>query len=467
MARLCRSPACSVLAGWSGSSPVTPTRAMARDGRDLAGAVEVQPAQRPHAAGRLGAEEEVPPDRQQRGDGEVLPDRGDAGRAGLARRAEAHRLARPAAAALVVPAAARTARATSVDLPEPFSPSTQVISPAGSVALTRDSAATLPYRTVSRRSSSSARRGAPAVGHERGTAFSRRRTTPLASSATSSSTPSRAWNQRRVPAGQRDALPGDGVEQRADRGADRRAVAAGEQAAADDGDDDEVDARCPGPGAPTCTPAEPDQPQRADQPARRRGEAEQGDRRPAHRDAELAGGPAGAAAGEDGVAEAGPPQRPGGQRRDRQPPQQRDPEAAVADLQGGAEHRGGRRPAGAPRPARPPGPTRPTASPPASDVPCSTRNVARVTRKLGSPVLTTSKPLTRPTSRARGERGQQRRPGAQPAVLDQQRGDQRAGDGDDADGQVELAGDQQQGDGDRRRCRAGPRCPGRWPGRRR
>ena len=34
--------------------------------------------------------------------------------------------------------------ATSVDFPEPFSPSTQVISPAGTVALTRESAGTLP-----------------------------------------------------------------------------------------------------------------------------------------------------------------------------------------------------------------------------------------------------------------------------------------------------------------------------------
>jgi len=35
------------------------------------------------------------------------------------------------------------------------------------------------------------------LGHDRGTALSRRRTTPLASSATSSSTPRKAWNQRR------------------------------------------------------------------------------------------------------------------------------------------------------------------------------------------------------------------------------------------------------------------------------
>src|SRR5829696_940609 len=36
----------------------------------------------------------------------------------------------------------------------------------------------------------------------------------------------------------------------------------------------------------------------------------------------------------------------------------------------------------------------------ACDDPCSTRNVARVTRKLGSPVLTTRTPLTTPTARA-------------------------------------------------------------------
>src|SRR3954471_20220475 len=41
-----------------------------------------------------------------------------------------------------------------------------------------------------------------------------------------------------------------------------------------------------------------------------------------------------------------------------------------------------------------------TASTPACGVPCRTRYVARVTRKLGSPVFTTRNPLTRPTSTA-------------------------------------------------------------------
>ena len=110
MARLCRSPARSVLAGCVRVQPGDADAGHRRDGRGLAGAVEVEPAQRAEPAGRLGAEEEVPPHRQQRGDGEVLPHGRDAGGAGLAGRPEAHRLAVDQQRALGVPGEPRQQR---------------------------------------------------------------------------------------------------------------------------------------------------------------------------------------------------------------------------------------------------------------------------------------------------------------------------------------------------------------------
>ena len=146
--------------------------------------------------------------------------------------------------------------ATSVDFPEPFSPSTQVICPAGRVALTRDSACDAAVPDAQPRSSSSGTGAAARPVREvttgappsAGGAPRRWRAGPPAAAR-----PSNAWNHGGSQPAQRDALPGDGVDQRADRGADRRAVAAGEQAAADDGDDDEVD-RAGQAGGPTCTP---------------------------------------------------------------------------------------------------------------------------------------------------------------------------------------------------------------------
>ena len=195
IARLCRSPACSVLAGWSGSRPVTPTRAIALHG-DLPRPVDVEPPERPHAAGRLGAEEEVPPDRQQR-----APPRGPArpwrcrppGPAAASGSAPARR--RSSSCALVVPAQPgqhrdqrRLARPVLAehagDLPG-----------RAASALTRESARHAAVADASARAVPARVAGAPSAVTTGAPPSAGSRTTPLASSATSSSTPRNAWNQ--------------------------------------------------------------------------------------------------------------------------------------------------------------------------------------------------------------------------------------------------------------------------------
>ena len=161
-----------------------------RGDRRVPGAVEVDASEQAEPAGRLGAEEEVPPHRQQRGDGEVLPHGRDAGGAGLAGRAEAHRLAADQQRALGVPGQPRQKRhqrrlARAV-----------LAEHAGDLAGGEDGA------DAGERGDRAEPHGHPAQfehrqrsgAHDRGAAFSRRRTTPLVSSAISSRTPSSAWN---------------------------------------------------------------------------------------------------------------------------------------------------------------------------------------------------------------------------------------------------------------------------------
>ena len=71
-----------------------------------------------------------------------------------------------------------------------------------------------------------------------------------------------------------------------------------------------------------------------------------------------------------------------------------------------------------------------------------------MTRKLGSPVLTTSSPLTRPTSSAPASESSSAGQTPSPAWPISSAVTRRARDGDHADRQVELAGDQQQRDRD-------------------
>ena len=80
---------------------------------------------------------------------------------------------------------------------------------------------------------------------------------------------------------------------------------------------------------------------------------------------------------------------------------------------GRAEHRDGRRPSRARRRARSPAPSRRAPRRRPATSPCRTRNVASVTRKLGSPVLTTRKPLTS----AHQQRGGQRRRAGRASVF--------------------------------------------------
>src|SRR5918996_6401762 len=135
-----------------------------------------------------------------------------------------------------------------VDLPAPLSPSTQVTSPAFTVRLTPSRARIAPYAFPT-----------PSISTSGVPTFSVRSACSTMVSVMACSAPAvegvvldiqvqhdREQQHRaeeelepvRVPAGEHDALGGHAEDERAHRGADRRAVPAGEQAAADDRGDD-------------------------------------------------------------------------------------------------------------------------------------------------------------------------------------------------------------------------------------
>src|ERR671915_776395 len=134
-----------------------------------------------------------------------------------------------------------------VDLPAPLSPSTQVTSPAFTVRLTPSRARIAPYAFPT-----------PSISTSVVPTFRVRSACSMIVSVMTSAPPvegvvldvevqdDREQQHRaeeelepvRVPAGEHDALGGHAEDERADRGADRRAVAAGEQAAADHRGDD-------------------------------------------------------------------------------------------------------------------------------------------------------------------------------------------------------------------------------------
>ena len=205
----------------------------------------------------------------------------------------------------------------------------------------------------------------------------------------------------------------------------------------------------PSPGAPTCTPSSRISVEGADQPAGRGGEAEQRQRRPPDRDAELAGGPPGAAAGEDRVAEAGAPQRPGWPapsrpattrseiRKRPSPSCMVEPNTAEAEshpsavLQPGDPGRAGHRLGAGLRGA------------------LQDEEGREGHEEARQPGVDHQEAVDQADGEGGRQRAGQRRPGAPSGVLDEQGGDQRAGHGEHADGQVELAGDEQQGHGHR------------------
>ena len=86
----CRSPPDSVPTGWSTSRMSMPMAAQFLAGH-LRGPCATSKRRNGPGPGRLGAEEEVPPDRHQRDHRQVLVDGGDAAVQRLARAAEAHR----------------------------------------------------------------------------------------------------------------------------------------------------------------------------------------------------------------------------------------------------------------------------------------------------------------------------------------------------------------------------------------
>src|SRR5919112_3015240 len=132
-----------------------------------------------------------------------------------------------------------------VDLPAPLSPSTQVTSPALTVRLTPSRARMAPYALPTPSISTS---GVPAFRSPAAcSAMVSVTSSPLGGVVLDVQVDQHREQQHhaqegtepvRVPAGVHDALGGHAEDERAERGADRRAVAAGEQGATDDRGDD-------------------------------------------------------------------------------------------------------------------------------------------------------------------------------------------------------------------------------------
>src|SRR6185312_196722 len=143
-----------------------------------------------------------------------------------------------------------------------------------------------------------------------------------------------------VEPGEHDALGGHAEDERADRGADHAAVAAGQEAAADDRGDD-VDELVPD-AQPGLHRGEVEQQVHAVEPGQERHAHEQADLDLGDGDADGAGGIGVAAGGEDPVADLGAEQDPGADRDEHQPPQHGDLDGDEAQGDVGGEQGLGR-----------------------------------------------------------------------------------------------------------------------------
>src|ERR671921_1763561 len=243
-----------------------------------------------------------------------------------------------------------------VDLPAPLSPSTQVTSPALTVRLMPDRATMgpkdLPTSVISISGWPRCRAGSACSARVSVMVCLRstcRRSAPGGGVVLDVEVDQHREQQHRaeegvepvrVEPGEHDALGGHAEDERADRSADHAAVAAGQEAAADDRGDD-VDELVADAQAGLHR-GEVEQQVHAVEPGQERHAHEQANFDLGDGDADGAGGVLVAADGEDPVADLGAEQDPGADRDEQQPPQHGDLDGHEPQRDVGGEERLGR-----------------------------------------------------------------------------------------------------------------------------